>query len=158
MQQTVLVFVFRGSELLLIEKKRGQGKGYWNVPGGKLEPGETLRDAAIRECKEESGVQIVDPLAVGRLEFYFEKNADTHDWDNHCEVFIARESSGALEENDEARAFWLANASVLPLEKFWPSDRFWIPKLLACEPFWREYYFGLDHRILKEVIKDTYLT
>ena len=47
-----LVFVFRGDEVLLINKKRGLGKGKVNGPGGKVDPGETALQAAIRELEE----------------------------------------------------------------------------------------------------------
>jgi 8-oxo-dGTP diphosphatase len=47
-----LVFVFRGDEVLLINKKTGLGKGKVNAPGGKVDPGETPRAAAVRECRE----------------------------------------------------------------------------------------------------------
>ena len=45
--------------------RRPEGKpygGYWEFPGGKIEPGETEAEAAMRECREELGVE-VEPLA-----------------------------------------------------------------------------------------------
>ena len=57
-----LVFVFRGEEILLIDKKTGLGKGKINGPGGKVDPGETPEQAASRELREETG------YAAGRVE------------------------------------------------------------------------------------------
>ena len=48
--------IFRGSEVLLIERgKAGPLRGLWSFPGGRIEPGEPARDAALREVREETG-------------------------------------------------------------------------------------------------------
>ena len=56
-QVAVGAFVFdeRG-RVLLIERGRPPGEGLWTVPGGKLEPGETLVQAVAREVREETGL------------------------------------------------------------------------------------------------------
>jgi phosphatase NudJ len=52
-----LVLVKRGHRFLLVhERKHGQG---WYLPAGRVEPGETFAQAAIRETREEAGVDIV---------------------------------------------------------------------------------------------------
>ncbi|MGA1129362.1 MAG: NUDIX domain-containing protein, partial [Chthoniobacterales bacterium] len=43
-----LCFVTRGDEVLLIHKKRGLGAGKSHGPGGRIEPGETAAEAAVR--------------------------------------------------------------------------------------------------------------
>jgi len=49
--------IFRGGEVLLIERAKGALKGLWSLPGGHIEPGETARAAAVREVREEAGME-----------------------------------------------------------------------------------------------------
>ncbi|MDR0650832.1 MAG: NUDIX domain-containing protein [Candidatus Peribacteria bacterium] len=52
--QTTLVFLFNlQGQLLLAMKKRGFGVGKWSGPGGKVEEGESISQAAVREVEEE---------------------------------------------------------------------------------------------------------
>jgi 8-oxo-dGTP diphosphatase len=49
--------IFRGGEVLLIERgKSGPLQGFWSLPGGRIEPGEPVREAALREVLEETGI------------------------------------------------------------------------------------------------------
>ena len=50
---------------ILIGKREGSHAPFWSIPGGYLEPGETFETAAIREVKEETGLDIVNPVVVG---------------------------------------------------------------------------------------------
>ncbi len=141
-KNTVLVFVFdrRRGSLLMIHKKRGQGAGKINVPGGKRRPGETDEMAAARECVEETGIKPLALREAGRLEFRF---PDNDNWDNRCVVFTSEEFSGTLvPENEECTAYW-ENLGALPLHRMWDADRLWLPLLLAGKPFHRLYVF--DH-------------
>ncbi len=72
----------RGTEFLLAQRPPGKVyAGYWEFPGGKVEPGETLREALVREIQEELGItidrawpwlscQFTYPHATVRLKFY----------------------------------------------------------------------------------------
>jgi 8-oxo-dGTP diphosphatase len=51
------VVCLRGDEVLMIRRGRAPLAGAWSLPGGKIEWGERAGDAALRELREETGVQ-----------------------------------------------------------------------------------------------------
>jgi len=50
--------VFRRDRVLLVKRAHQPSQGRWSVPGGMIELGETIRDAAQRELREECGIEI----------------------------------------------------------------------------------------------------
>jgi len=65
-ETAVGAIVFKDEKVLLVKRAHNPGKGLWAVPGGRVKLGETLKEAAIREVKEETGVMIrpKDPIYV----------------------------------------------------------------------------------------------
>jgi 8-oxo-dGTP diphosphatase len=57
--------IWRGEEVLLVQRGSALGRGRWSLPGGKLEPGETTLVAAHRELMEETGVTATLSQHVG---------------------------------------------------------------------------------------------
>ena len=53
--------------VLLMRKKRGVGSGLYNGPGGKVEPGESPRECAVREAREELRIDVRSLEKVGEL-------------------------------------------------------------------------------------------
>lgn len=51
--------------MLLIRRQVGEGQLSWQFPAGKVEPGETCEEAAVRETKEEAGVAVVAVAPLG---------------------------------------------------------------------------------------------
>lgn len=62
------VAIVRRDDLLLIQRNRPPSEGLWTLPGGRLEPGETPEQCAIRELREELGLSVyaLRPLLVLR--------------------------------------------------------------------------------------------
>ena len=54
--------------LLLVRRGRGPAAGEWSVPGGRVEAGETLHEAVVRETAEETGLEVVVSGFLGWVE------------------------------------------------------------------------------------------
>jgi len=140
-----LCFVRDGERVLLIEKLRGHGAGKVNAPGGKLERGESARECAQRETREEVGVD-VDGLSC-RAELRFQ---DTNGYAMRGFAFVAESARGEPRQTDEAVPFWCA-VDALPLERMWDDDRLWLPRVLDGESIVGEFLFDreqlIEHRL-----------
>lgn len=96
----------REGRVLLIERGKPPAEGQWSVPGGRLEPRETLAQGVAREVHEETGL-IVE---VGTLACVVERMGDDH----HIVIldYYARVIGGQLAAGTDARA-----ARFVPLDQ-----------------------------------------
>lgn len=140
-----LCFVQNGGQLLLIRKKRGLGAGKINAPGGRIEPGETALEAAIRETREEVGVVPRSPEKRGELHFQF-----VDGYSLHCTVFLAQGCDGRLCETDEALPLWTPIGAI-PFHEMWRDDALWLPLMIGGKCFRGYFEFDgetmLSHRV-----------
>lgn len=116
-RKAVRTFLFQDDKVMVIRYKNGNQKEYLDIPGGKIENGETGEDAAIREFREETGIIISDIKSVGRLVVeYPEKIFD-------FELFVADSyegEAGSFLEND---SMWYLISDAIHCEKIFPSVR-----------------------------------
>jgi 8-oxo-dGTP diphosphatase len=140
MKTTTLCFLVRKGEVLLGMKKRGFGINKWNGVGGKLIVGETVEQAAIREIKEEIGVDVKesDLHNRGSLVFTFQEQPD---WAQECYVFIVEQWSGEPTESEELRPEW-HKIEALPFESMWIDDPLWLPLVLQGKNIKGEFVFS----------------
>jgi 8-oxo-dGTP diphosphatase len=143
-----LCFVRREGEVLMIRKKRGLGAGKINGPGGRLEPGESALQAAIRETEEELRVTPLNLCERGVFHFQFVDGLALH-----CVVFTAEGCLGEPVETDEAIPHWMT-PSEIPYHDMWADDIHWLPGMLEGKNFKGYFHFDeermLSHRIYWE--------
>lgn len=118
-EPTVGVFIFnQADELLLLKSHKWPGK--YVVPGGHVELGERIEDAAIREAKEETGLDIYDLEFINFQQFVY----DLSFWKPRHFIFFdyaCRTESTGVQLNDEAEEHvWvrLEAAIHLPLDAY----------------------------------------
>ena len=94
LRNVTLVFLVRRTragaieEICLALKKRSFGVGKMSGVGGKVEVDETIEEAAIRESKEEIGVDIKQLSKVAILDFYFSHNPS---WNQKARVYLCED-------------------------------------------------------------------
>lgn len=65
---TVLCLIHKDNQYLLQDRVKADWKGY-TLPGGHIEPGESIVDAVVREMKEETGLTVLNPKLCGVKQF-----------------------------------------------------------------------------------------
>ena len=145
-EKATLLFVLRDGQILLINKKTGLGAGKINGPGGRIEPGETARDGAIREVQEELCVTPTGVKEAGELYFQF-----VDGYALHGTVFTASGFEGELCETREAAPIWTPLGRI-PYERMWADDALWLPLLLRGQPFTGFFIFDGDTMLDSRVV------
>lgn len=145
-----LCFVLRDGQVLLGMKKRGFGAGRWNGFGGKIEPGETIEEAAKRETLEECGITVKQMEAVGIHEFVF---ADRPDELLEVHVFRVDVYSGEPIETEEMQPKWFAYGAI-PYADMWPDDQYWFPLFLTGKHFKTRFLFGAKDSVLEQSVTE----
>lgn len=131
-----LCLIRQHTQILLGQKKRGFGMGKWNGFGGKVEPGETIEQAARREVREESGLEVHVLEKIGQIEFEFKNESDVLD----VHIFTTDQFTNEPVETEEMKPKWFS-IDELPFDAMWADDRHWFPLFLAGKKFTGKFLF-----------------
>ncbi len=137
-ERATLLFVIQEERILLIHKKRGLGAGKINGPGGRIEPGETPQECAIREVQEELCITPLGVNQCGELRFQFLDGHSIHGY-----VFTASNYEGTPQETKEALPCW-SPIEQIPYPQMWEDDQYWIPWMLKGTYFDARFIFAED--------------
>lgn len=149
-----LAMVVTDDRILLGLKKRSFATGYYNGFGGRVEAGETVEQAALRELTEECGIVATKYEKVGVIEFD-EIFRGEHAWMT-VHVFLITGFNGEPEETDEMRPEWFS-LDAIPYDKMLPDDRHWLPLVLDGKKVKGFFHFDEHFNILEkrlEAVKD----
>lgn len=97
---TVLCLIHKNGKYLLQDRIKNDWKGY-TLPGGHIEPGESIVDAVIREMQEETGLTIRNPRLCGVKQFPLEEGRYI------VFLFETEEFKGDLRSSEEGTMHWI---------------------------------------------------
>ncbi|HUD07381.1 MAG TPA: 8-oxo-dGTP diphosphatase [Candidatus Saccharimonadales bacterium] len=150
MNQATLLFLKDGNRILLAMKKRGFGAGRWNGVGGKPDKGETVNQAAVRECWEEVGVTPAEMKKSAILNFYFPGNKEK--FNQQVIVFMCTSWRGEPTETEEMSPKWF-DIGDIPYTKMWSDDKYWLPRVIDGEYLEADFHFDNNDGLLDYKIK-----
>lgn len=144
--KATLLFVIQDGRILLIRKKRGLGAGKINGPGGRVDPGETYEQCAVREVQEELCITATQVQLAGELYFQF-----VDGYSIYAKVFKAAGHEGTPTETSEAIPLWTP-VDAIPYDEMWQDDIYWLPAMLEGKSFVGKFVFDGDKMLWKDVV------
>ncbi len=113
------IIPFPGNRIILIKRTTPPFVGYWALPGGRAEPGETQEQTVVREVKEETGL---DVQVVRKVGDYREKGTQGgYEYDYYPTCFLVKRVAGELRRQESE----IAEIRLFDLDK--------LPEVLAFE-------------------------
>ena len=106
-------------EILLIKRRTVPFRDYWALPGGRVDPGETVEQTIVREVKEETGL---DVAIVSKIGDYREQGVqDGVEYDYYPACFLVKTVGGEIKKQE---------SEIADIKFFSLSD---MPKVMAFE-------------------------
>lgn len=144
-----LCFLLYEEDVLMIHRRFPPNQGLWNGVGGHINPGETPREAVIREVMEETGYQLIDPQFAGLLTwdgFEIPPGAIT--------IFTADVPHRGFVTNHEGELAWVPRDWACSAPEVVDNIHVFLPKILAGEhPQHYHFSYHNDKRI-RDVISE----
>jgi len=127
----VSVIITRDGCVLVGKRKGSHGAGTYQLPGGHLEYGESWEECAIREVKEETGMDLIDPMLIHATNDVFQSEGK-----HYITIFMVGEVSDlqqpVLIEPDKCESWQWAKWENIPTPRFAPLQSF----LKSKSPWW----------------------
>ena len=118
----VLVKVIRGRPMLAAIRPRGKPEGLWALPKGKIDPGERPEETAVREVREETGVEGTLVEKLGDVRYTYSRRGGERVF-KVVSFYLLRAGRGRIGQIEEAMRIEVEEARWLPLDE--------APRLLA---------------------------
>jgi len=92
------IIPFPPDKILLIKRRTVPFKGYWALPGGRVDPGETVEQTIVREVKEETGLDVAIVSKVGDYHEQGVQNGVVYDYYPAC--FLVKVVGGEIKKQE----------------------------------------------------------
>ena len=122
--EVVAAIIIKGDQVFATQRGYGDFKGWWEFPGGKIEPDECPQDALKREIKEELDAEI----EVGDLLKTVQWDYPTFHLTMHC--YICTLTSESMHLNEHEASAWLTK-ETLDSVKWLPADLILLDKIIC---------------------------
>lgn len=140
-RKAVRTFLIKDNKVIATKYKTKTNFEYYDIPGGKIEYGETSEQASIREFKEETGIEIIEQQYKGNVIVeYFNMIFD-------FDVYIVKKFNGTPLDFEENYSFWIDVDELLKQNKKIPSIE--VLNYLNIENINLKIYVDENHKILK---------
>lgn len=120
--EVVAAIIIKEGKVFATQRGYGEWQGWWEFPGGKIEPGECPQDALKREIKEELDAEI----EVGDLLETVEWDYPTFHLTMHC--YICTLTSESMHLNEHEASAWLTKETLKSV-KWLPADLVLLDKI-----------------------------
>lgn len=115
---TNICMVYKGNKVLVQERTKKDWPGL-TFPGGHVEKGENFHDAVVREVKEETGLELQNPILCGIEEFKQLNKEDRH----IILYYKCNKFKGRLKSSKEGKVFWIERKDLLKANLSLDLDR-----------------------------------
>lgn len=125
----------RNDELLLVRRGHGPAAGSWSLPGGRVEFGEDLREALVREMLEETGLEVVVEEFLGWVERIGDDPEPYHFVILDFRVHEFDPDADPTAGDDAAEARWVPVAELVELSLTDGLLDFLVDTAVVADPF-----------------------
>ena len=107
------IIPYESNKILLIKRNTVPFKGYWALPGGRVDPDETVEQTIIREVKEETGLDVKIERKIGE---YIERGVkDGVEYEYYPTCFLVKPVGGEIKKQEsEIKEIKLFSLDELP--------------------------------------------
>jgi 8-oxo-dGTP diphosphatase len=92
------IIIFSPDKILLIKRATVPFKGYWALPGGRVDPGETVEQTIVREVKEETGLDVAVVSKIG--EYHEQGVQDGIEYNYYPACFLVKTIGGEIKKQE----------------------------------------------------------
>lgn len=136
---TNMCLIYQDSKILVQEKRGTNYPGGLVFPGGHIEEGESLTESVIREMREETGLEIKNPIPCGFKDWIQE------DGTRYIVLLYKTDKfSGSLKSSEEGKVFWLDRNEVETANLIWNMRE--LLKIFDNDKY-SEFFFRIENGI-----------